>query len=261
MSKEKNLPVTKEAAGLPAEMMDAFAADAGLGFEETSQQDYAIPFLSILQAMSPQCTIGKPQYNEDLRPGMFYNSVTEEAFSGKDGVLFIPAKYQRVGILWEPGKNDGTGFRGTLSAAELEVLLPQCSKDDKGHDITPDGFDLVDTRQWYGLLVKEDGTAEPVLMSLSSTQTKKSKRWLTLAQGLRHGNRPLPLSSQMYRLTTVPESNDKGSWMGLQVSHVGTVPSMELYEAAKAFKEMIDAGTAKPAMPEGGDTSFDTDSF
>lgn len=250
MTKKNETTETTELAprpeALPPADFSMFENDLGQGFEDTSRDDYAIPFLSILQAMSPQCTMGKPQYNEDLRPGMFYNSVTEKAYAGKTGVLFVPAKYQRVGILWEAGKNDGTGFRGVLSVAEMEEKLRTCTKDDKNHDITEDGLVLVNTCQWYGLLLDEEtGATEPVLLSLKSTQLKKSKRWLTLAQNLRHKGQPLPLASQVYRLTSVPEQNDQGAWMGLDVKHVGIVPSVEIYEAAKQFKEMVESGVAK----------------
>jgi hypothetical protein len=46
----------------------------------------------------------------------------------------------------------------------------------------------------------------------------------------------------VYRLTTVPESNDKGKWFGWEVARVGDVASAEVYEAAKAFAQTISAG-------------------
>ena len=131
--------------------------------------------------------------------------------------------------------------------------MSDCERDENTGDyINHDGLALVDTREWYGLLIDGD-TITAVLMSLSKTQLKKSKRWLTLAQGIRHNGKPMPLFSQVYKLTTVPESNDKGSWMGLEFKHAGTVPSMEIFEEAKSFREMILSGQAKATMPVGVD--------
>jgi hypothetical protein len=228
---------------------DMFAADGDSGFEGTGQSDYAIPFLQILQALSPQCTDGDPQYREELRPGMFYNSVTQEAYSGKTGVLFVPSLYRRVGTLWTP-RSAGGGFHGSVDSAELEALFAECSQDENFNQVTPDGLHLLDTREWYGLLLDEDMTTfAPVLLSLSKTQLKKSKRWLTLAQGLRVQGRPVKLWSQVYRLTTVPEKNDKGSWAGLEVKHVGNVPSMTLFGEAQRFRDMIRSGAVKAQQP------------
>jgi len=44
-----------------------------------------------------------------------------------------------------------------------------------------------------------------------------------------------PSYSYVYRLTTVKESNDKGSWFGWEVERVGPVEDAALYHTAKAF--------------------------
>ena len=57
--------------------------------------------------------------------------------------------------------------------------------------------------------------------------------------------------SQMYKLTPQAESNDKGSWSGIKVEHIGSITSVEVYEAAKAFREMVRSGAAKVALTDG----------
>ena len=51
----------KEESQLPAELEALFAEDSGKGFEEVTQDDIQIPFLRILQQMSPQ--INKKEAN------------------------------------------------------------------------------------------------------------------------------------------------------------------------------------------------------
>ena len=69
----------KEEAALPAMMAESFAADAGSGFENADKDSYAIPFIKLLQSMSPQCKKSNGAYIQGAEEGMLFNTVTEEA--------------------------------------------------------------------------------------------------------------------------------------------------------------------------------------
>ncbi len=251
VKEESKAVAIKEAASVPMESQLAamMEEDSGVGFENGTAADYAIPFLRVIQKGSPECDEASPEYDETMRPGMFQNSVTGKRYDGKKGVLFVPAMYLRVGTKWASNKADGTGFRGQISAADLDRVLLTCERDEKGHDILPDGLMLVDNRQWFGLTL-DDEEVSPVLFSLKATQIKKSKKWYAFANGLRHNGKPTPLYSQVYRITTVPEKNDQGGWMGVTITHEGTVPNVEVALEAKNFRGMILSGTAKPVEPD-----------
>lgn len=249
MSKE----LVKKEANLPA-VLD-FTADSGAGFEEADQQSYAIPFLQILQSGSPQCKKSEGAYIKGASEGMLFNTVTEQLFDGEKGVLVIPCHFTRQYNEWAP-RDSGGGFRGSHDVADGTELLTKATKGPKGEDVLPNGNILNDTRNHYVLIVKEDGTTEPALLSLGSTQIKKSKRWMTMMQNLRMpGGNTFPMYSQIYRLMTTPESNDKGSWMGLKVEHVGTVQTQEQYTSAKQFRELVRSGATNAAPPT--DNEFD----
>jgi hypothetical protein len=47
------------------------------------------------------------------------------------------------------------------------------------------------------------------------------------------------------RITTLPESNDQGSWFGIRVEHAGFVDDPKLYDMAREFHDTIVAGMAK----------------
>ena len=49
---------------LSADLAAAFAADSGVGFEEVTSSDLQIPFLRIIQALSPQLKKNDPAYIE-----------------------------------------------------------------------------------------------------------------------------------------------------------------------------------------------------
>lgn len=241
---------------LPANMA-MYEGDGGLGFEDAGRESYAIPFLRILQQLSPQCKKSEPEYIKGAEEGDFFNTVTGEVFPNeKGGIKFVPAYYIRKFNLWEP-RGSGGGFKGSLSSADGEALLLQCTRNDKNQDITPDGLILMDTREHYGLTVDEEGNFRPVLLPLSSTQIKESKKWMTLAQGIQLPNRqPAPMFSQIYQLTTISKSNEEGSWAVLKVDLIGWVQDQELYSAAKQFREMVKSGAAKP-VAEGNSESGD----
>jgi hypothetical protein len=48
--------------------------------------------------------------------------------------------------------------------------------------------------------------------------------------------------SSLFHITTVPESNDKGSWFGWKIVREGFVEDTELYQAAKVFRDIVVSG-------------------
>jgi len=104
-----------------------------------------------------------------------------------------------------------------------------------------------DTRNHYCMLVDETtGAYTPVLLSLTSTQVKKSKMLMSLLAGVKlkgaQGFYTPPTFANLVRVTTVPESNDKGTWHGVRFELAGQVGTKDLYEAAKAFHASVVKG-------------------
>ena len=52
--------------------------DDAKGFDNMTQEDLALPFVRILGQLSPQVTQGDAKYIESAKPGMIYNTVTNE---------------------------------------------------------------------------------------------------------------------------------------------------------------------------------------
>lgn len=73
----------------------------------------------------------------------------------------------------------------------------------------------------------------------------------------RNGPYTPPIYSQMYRLTTTAESNDKGKWYGWEVERIGSIPTEQIasvYMPAKQFAESVNRGEVKVKHEtEGGD--------
>ena len=84
---------------------------------------------------------------------------------------------------------------------------------------------------------------------MKSTQLKKSRKWNSMMQSVKlQGKNGLftpPMYSQMYRLSTQAESNDKGKWYGWEVERVGTVEDEGVYQTAKVFSQSVSSGQVK----------------
>lgn len=229
-----------------AVMAADFAADAGLGMEGADKSSFAIPFLSILQGLSPQL-----ETVDGAKPGLFINSITNEVFKE---VLVIPCAFQRRFLRWAP-RSEGGGYKGEYNPVDVETgKIANVSQNAEGR-LMLENDELKDTRNHFVLMQTESGAWTGALLSLSSTQIKKSKRWMSLILGIEMRNaqgKPFnpPSFSHVYKLSAVKEENSKGSWWGLQVEKVEPVGDAELYAKAKAFHNSVSAGEVEVAPPQ-----------
>lgn len=223
-------------------------ADAGGGFEDADKDSYAIPALAIIQKGSPQ--VDKDHANYKPVPGAevghLINSVTEEVFDGEKGLLVLPCHYEHSFTTWKL-RNEGGGIVATYNVADGAHLLKRCVRDEKNRDILPDGNQLVDTRTHYVLVLREDGTSFPAVIRMSSTQIKKSKKWMSNMDDVKvkradGSSFTPPMWAKTYRLMTVAESNAEGTWRGWSITREGDCPSSELYVQAKALRDAVRAG-------------------
>lgn len=232
----------------------AFEQFAGAGFENQTSDDMSIPFLTILQGLSPQL-----QNRIELRQGMILNTVSGDFVEGKDGTVFVPVITQHVYVEWKP-RAAGGGFVQMREVTDPVVTRAKSESKDYGKYKTPEGNDLIETFYVYGLDLgaKGDGCAQAVL-AFTSTQIKKYKAWMTKARTIQivlpDGRRiPAPLFAHRYRLTTVAEKNQKGSWFSWAVSFDAAdaasariLPSHPLFQSALGLKKSIEEGKAKAA--------------
>lgn len=233
-----------------------FTQDIGSGMEGADKEAFAIPFLKILQKISPQVDEADSAYVAGAKGGMLLNTVTQ---SLHDNLLFLPCAYQRRFLRWAARGSD-RGFKGELLPEDVAVML------DKGEivdfegrlyfpledgTVNPKKCDSVqDTRSHFGLILDEEtGATQPALLALSSTQVKKSKLLMGILSAAKvaspNGLVTPPTWMNKIRLSTAIESNDQGSWYGLKLAAEGFVTSKDAYEAGKAFHALVTSGSAK----------------
>lgn len=243
-----------------AGMDDDFLAQyAGAGMEGADADSFAIPFLAVLQKTSPAADADAPEFIEGARPGMFLETVSRTLMDGKEGIYLVPCAYKREFIRW--GADDsGEGYKGSYTPEQVVSMRESGTikeLDNRLYFPLPDGTvsekkcdRLSDTRNHYVLIINGDGGWTRALMSLSSTQIKKSKHLMSALSNVKlRGTAGLytpPTFANVVSAKTVLEQNDKGSWHGLAFSladrSLGLL-TRDIFDDARAFCEEVRKGS------------------
>lgn len=258
----------KDDAALPATLDTSFwAADAGAGLEGADRDSFAIPFLAVLQANSPQ--VGEV---EGAAAGALINTVSN--LVSKEA-LIVPCAFQRRWVRWG-AREAGGGFKGELTTAivndlrtsgQVKELDNRLYFPEQDGSVNPKRCDrLSDTRNHYVLIIPsmDSEFGVPAVFALTSTGIKVSKNLLTRIQSIQSKNAAgelitAPSFSHVYRVTTVKKTNEKGTWYQPEIAMVGPVQSKALYLQARAFHKQVAEGavqvaheTARPEEDGGG---------
>ena len=232
----------------------------GAGFRETQTEDYQIPFLRILAQLSPQVNKREGSYVEGAEAGMLYNTVLNKVYDGEKGLECIPCHYNRRFVEWVARENGG-GY--VASYDPTDPIVKTTTKNDRGQDILPNGNTLTNTAQFFVMLLDPDEGFTKAIITMSSTQLKKARRWNTQMQSLKERGKNglfiLPMMSHIWKLTTVPESNDKGSWFGWNHSMVRRLDlsnedDQSLFEEGVSFSKSVLAGEVE-GKDDGGEST------
>lgn len=246
----------KDSNNLPA-VMDLESQAMG-GFEDADKDAYAIPFLAILQPLSPQVDSDDAKYIKGAKAGMIFNTVTEELYDGKKGINLAPVKYQRQFIEWIP-RIEGGGFVA-MHAVDSDIV-ENAEPNEKGIRELENGHELKDHRNHFVVLTK---SMEQALISMTSTQIKKSRKWMSQLQALKvKGKKGMftpPMFYSEYCLTTVKEENDQGKWYGWKIERIGEV-NADVFNVAIDFKKAIEKGIARADFEKASDNITDEDAY
>lgn len=241
MNKKTDLVAAKE-------MLPAFAedmlSDANVGFENVTSRDVAIPYLKILQALSPELRGATKVAGAE--EGLVMNTVTSQ-FMREFRV--VPCAFKKSYVEWTPREAGG----GLVMEHADELILSKCKKNERSQDILPNGNLIVTTAYHYVLLLSDAGF-ERAVMAMSSTQLKKSRRWLgqMMALQVKVGDKSFtpPPFSHSYHVTTGMETKDTNSWYGWIINDPKLVDDKSIYDVAKKFGQDVGQGLVKVSTPE-----------
>lgn len=261
-----------------------FGEDGGSGFENQDSSFISIPFMNLLQALSPQLEDEKYE-GSNPKAGMLFNTVTEEFISGKDGITIVPAHTERLFVEWIP-RDQGGGFVAAYDPNDAATKEMIAKGDGFGTIKLENGNDLIETFYVYGVVVEGDSPAGMIVIPFTSTKIKVFKGLNTKLKTFAHrryGMRTAPpLWAHQLHIGSSKEKNNKGDFYNFAVTsavdafehdgktgHGGVVdalfkakvlkkgdvvpaivasmltPGDERYEAAKACAEMVKTGAAR----------------
>lgn len=232
-SKKEESASTALATTVPANLALQLNDDVGQGFEEAGAEDYALPFLRLLQALSPQLKKTDASHIPEAEAGDIVNSVNGEMFAGSDGVRVVPVHYNKRYIEYRPRENGG-GFIAVHDTAEDAKVNQQ------------PGNEIVETANFYVLYEGLDGNWRPAVLSMTSSKLKVARRWMTMMSDVRierdGGKVQAPIFAKTYRIEAVTDRNRRNEeYFNYKVTPEGWV-SPTLYEDAKAFRQQVQQG-------------------
>jgi hypothetical protein len=197
------------------------------GRENVGREDVLIPRLCVAQALSPQLKKSNEAYMPDLEPGQFFNSVNGQIYG--ESVRVIPLSFFKTFIEFKP-INDGGGIVKMYAPGQVPPLADMAFTDGKQPKVT-------EFKNRFGLILKDDGTVEPIVVSFKSTGLKAAKRWNYLI-----AERNLPAYAFVYNFTVKTMTGKGNEWFGMSIERGDYTPA-PLYAAAESyFKSLQEAG-------------------
>lgn len=244
-----------------ANVMDDLYASAGEGLENVGAEDMQIPFLRILQPLSPQLNKQDSKYIKGASGGDLFNTVTGQFWDSEEGVNVIPCAYQMKYLEFQLRENGG-GFMGELDPNSPDI---RSTERNGANEMLPSGNELVRSAQFLVLAFGDDGIPQQMICDMKKTQMKIAKQWNTRRAGMKlvHPEKGLftpPMWATVWKLTSVQESNDKGSWFNYSVSQMdmsevpqpAIIEARELYNSFKAGDIKTGTGEDKATNTEEG---------
>lgn len=227
----KDLAVLNQTDMVLSVKPDYIKEDSARGNESVTIEDITIPQLAIVQALSPCRKKADPAYIPGAEEGMLYNTVTRQLYGPEVLVCFADFKVEY--LLFKTRKSGG-GFRGAYKT-EAEAIAAREMLEDANV------IEIIKAHQHYLVLVDpKTGVPENIALSLSSTKLKVSRRINSFVAGADR-------FSKVFTVSTVEETNEKGSFFNFKVSYAG-FPSLEIYKKGEELYEMMHNSAVNAAI-------------
>lgn len=224
------------------------------GYEHQTGQDTTVPFIKLLQPMSPEVV---EQKIVGAMPGMWCNTVTGKLYKAPEGLLFVCGTTRHDYGEFVP-RDAGGGFVGRHAIDSELVAKAKAASNKFGKYTHPEsGNELVETFYMFGAECDDESALGMAVIAFKSTMIKTYK--MAMSQLRSHTvvigdqKRTPPLFAHLMRLTARIDKNEKGTFaipvfapaIEGSVARSLLSPSDDRFIMAKACKELVDAGTAK----------------
>ena len=238
------------AVGTAVSTAGDYSQYAGAGLENIEKDEMLVPFLSILQPLSPAVDKTSPAYVVGAEPGMILNRATNQLIPGDPGMTFIPCLRTHTFPEFIP-RDSGGGFQGVWAPDDPRLSELQKVQGKFGKLKLANGNELTETRSLYGI-VSFSGETFPVIIGFSSTQIKKYTMIVSRLDHAAGNPRRFPMFAFQLAIGTQQEQNKKGKFWGWKIGFAGGSPEAslvpaksDLFAQALSFHELLKSGAAK----------------
>ena len=183
----------------------------GRGNENITQEDVSVPRLVLIQEKTTCLKEGNDSYIEGSCPGMMYNSLTKELYTVLN-ICFVAFEIEYIPKQLKKNQSEFIGRYKTLEEAEKAILEAENSS----------SFTAVRTPQHYGLILKDDGSFEPIVIAMARGKSGAHKEINNL---VRQGDRFAYVLELQATLYTSKDGNENFTY---KVKKAGFA-SKELY--------------------------------
>ena len=241
-----------------SELDKMLEADAGVGLENITTEDMQIPFIRIIQALSPQLQKDDPLYIKGAEQGDIFNTVSQEIYKQDEGVIVVPAFFEKKFLEFQL-RSSGGGFVRELAADDKDITM---TSREGTIELLPNGNELVRTHQHLVIAQSADGTIAPSVLDMKKTQLKVSRRWNTLKNSARLPSGALmPIYGTAWQVTTVLEANDQGKWFNYKIDRINKItPDIEkMMLEARNMYQGVSKGEVKMAAASADEIAKEED--
>lgn len=259
------LTKTSGTAVVAANVLDMLEENEALGMDTLSVSDKIIPQLKVAEALSPQLKPSNAKYIEDLKPGQLFNSATGEIY-GKSCLISVLGVFKTLTV-W-PNLDDVSNtppeevVYEAVNPARFAEIDTACTRTADNKMIYQNAKKVNLSYQVLAVVLNEDGSFAPVVISCGKTKFKNARQLNTLLDSVRFtakdGSRKRAATcASLIKMEVIEARNDKNEWHEYKFSRVteheqflagGMFKAELLFEfinEAKQIKEQLLQGTVK----------------
>jgi hypothetical protein len=221
------------------------------GFEGTDASTFKTPFAKILQALSPEVDEDDPKYIPNSRVGDFCNSASQQLYKSIEVVVL---KIEHSLIVWKPSRGGFVGRHPKVKEDEIVSVKEGLKKWDS------EGNEVVDTIEFFCLNINDP--MDIFIFPVFKASLKHGRNLATRLRVLKMDGNPVNVSwAGVWKISTVKESNDQGSWytLGSTPEFLRFVTKEEVETMIKPAKEILSTAITDYSVIEGEPTEEDTE--